>query len=61
MDLRNYNVICETENKLKTEYVFPSMSFTDCRRQALQHGLMGDTPVEIELDYGFGFITREEW
>ena len=61
MAVQNYTVVCETENKLTTEYVFPSNSFHDCRLKALQHELMGDTPVAIELDYGFGFIAREEW
>lgn len=62
MDVHDYTVICVNEvNKQKTEYVFPSNSFHDCRLQALKHGLMGDKPLTIELEHVGGFITREGW
>ena len=50
MTINNYTAVCETDSKVKTEYVFPSISFHDCRVQALQHGLFGDKFLRIELE-----------
>jgi hypothetical protein len=62
MTIKDYTVICETDENYQTEYVFSAESFHDCRVQAKEHGLMGDKPVRVErTEIYYGASGERTW